>query len=265
MTAEATRPELRQRILNGETTIGCFLTLASPLTAEIAGAAGYDWVLIDLEHGSGTESEAMGQIQALSATGAASLVRVESDVRQRAGAVLDMGAAGVMFPRIEDADAARLAVAGLRYPPHGVRGIAANVRAACHGADLDGYRAWAVEGIVGIVQVETRPMLGCLEDVAAIEGVDVLFVGPKDLSAALGLFGQFDHPDYLQALEVVSAACRKHGKCAGIMLNNPGELQAHLEMGYRFLGYGSDAGFVVNGMSQTVRKLRAALAEEEAP
>lgn len=261
MFAAEKRPDLRQRIQRGETTFGCFLTLASPLTAEIAGAAGYDWVLIDLEHGSGTESEALYQIQALSATRAASLVRVESGVRQRAGAVLDMGAVGVMFPRIEDAAEAEQAVAGLRYPPDGIRGIAAGTRAAGHGVDLDGYRRWALDGIVGMVQVETLPMLDCLDEVAAIEGVDVLFVGPKDLSAALGVFGQFDHADYLAALEAVAAASRRHGKCAGIMLNSPAELQAHQEMGYRFFACGSDSGFISTGMRQTV----AALVDEDTP
>ncbi|MGK2925516.1 MAG: HpcH/HpaI aldolase family protein [Lysobacterales bacterium] len=258
------RPDLRNRVLNGDTTFGCWLTLASPLTAEIVGSAGFDWALIDLEHGSGTESEAAGQIVALAAARAASLVRVESGLRQRAGAVLDLGAAGVMFPRIENAATAGTAVAALRYPPRGTRGIAAGVRATGHGADFDTYREWAAEGVLGIVQVETLSILEELDAVAAIDGVDVLFVGPKDLSAALGVFGQFEHPDYLAALNAVANACHRQGKCAGILLNHPGELPAHRELGYRFLGCGSDGGFVTAGARRTAQALHAAIAGRDA-
>jgi len=250
---------LRGRILEGETTFGCWLTLGSPLTAELVGEAGYDWALVDLEHGAGTEREALVQIQALGATRAAPLVRVESSARQRAGRVLDMGAAGVMFPRIECADEARAAAAALRYPPEGERGVASGCRAAGFGSDFDRYREWAESGILGVLQVENEPILSCLDEVAAIDGVDVLFVGPKDLSAALGVFGQLDHPRFLEALEAVVAACRNHGKSPGILFAPAEELPTYHDMGFRFLACGSDAGFVTGGARNTVAALHAAL------
>ena len=258
-THDTTTAGLRERILGGEATLGCWLTIGSSITAELVGAAGYDWALIDLEHGAGTEREALGQIQALGPTRAAPLVRVESSVRQRAGRVLDLGAEGVMFPRIERAEEARQAVSALQYQPQGTRGVAAGTRVSRFGSDFDRYREWAAKGIVGIVQVETEPILSCLEEVASVEGVDVLFVGPRDLSAALGALGQLDHPRFLEALAAVVAACRNHGKSAGILFAQPSELPAYHEMGFRFLACGSDAGFVTGGARQTVADLNEAL------
>lgn len=253
------RTKLRQRILDGETTLGCWLTLGSALTAESIGRAGFDWALVDLEHGAGTESEAVAQLRALVGTDAAPLVRVESSARQRAGRVLDFGAAGVMFPRVESADEVQLAAAALRYPPAGVRGLAAGPPATGLGADFDRYREWAASGIVGIVQVETVPVLDCLDDVAAIDGVDVLFVGPKDLSMSLGVFGEFDHPSYVEALEAVAAACLRHGKCAGILLDRPDQFATYHGKGFRFLGCGSDGGFVSAGAVRTLAALQEAV------
>jgi 4-hydroxy-2-oxoheptanedioate aldolase len=250
---------LRQRILDGDTTLGCWLTLGSSLTAESVGRAGFDWALVDLEHGAGTESEAVGQIRTLLGTLAAPLVRVESSARQRAGRVLDFGAAGVMFPRIENADEARRVAAALRYPPEGIRGLASGTPAAGLGAHFDRYREWAASGIVGIVQVETAPILDCLDDVAAIDGIDVLFVGPKDLSMALGVFGESDHPSYVEALEAVVAACRKHGKSAGILLGQADEFATYHGMGFRFLGCGADGVFVSAGAAQTIAALQEAV------
>lgn len=250
---------LRQRALDGDTTFGCWLTMGSSPVAEIAGAAGFDWVLIDLEHGSGKESDLLTQFQALAATPAAPLVRVESLERQRAGAALDMGASGIMFPRIETIEDAQRAAASLRYPPDGVRGLAGGHRAAGYGTSLDSYREWATENIVGIAQVETTPVLECLNEVAALDGIDVLFVGPKDLSNALGIFGQFDHPRYVETLNAVVAACRDHGKAAGILLDDPGQFETMYELGFRFIGCGADTGFLGNGARSTAAALQEQL------
>src|SRR5690348_16423222 len=115
---------LKERVRKGDTLFGCLLGVGSPLTAEITGMAGYDWALIDLEHGAGGEQDALHQLQALEHTPAATIVRVESNARQRTHRVLDLGAHGIMFPRIDTPDAAHDAVAAMRYPPEGVRGVA---------------------------------------------------------------------------------------------------------------------------------------------
>src|SRR5690554_4091895 len=120
---------LKSRIINGETVNGCWLNLGSPLTAEIVGMAGFDWVLIDLEHGSGSEKDLLHQLQALQHTPATPIVRVESAERQRIHRALDMGAAGVMCPRVHHVEEATAVARALRYPPSGVRGVAKMVRA----------------------------------------------------------------------------------------------------------------------------------------
>jgi 2-keto-3-deoxy-L-rhamnonate aldolase RhmA len=118
--------KLKERLLAGETLVGCFLNLGSSLTAEIMGRAGFDFAVVDLEHGSGTEADVLSQLQALEATGCGAVVRVESHHRQRAHRVLDLGAEGIMFPRVDSASGAAAAVAGLRYPPE-VRLVAAGL------------------------------------------------------------------------------------------------------------------------------------------
>ncbi len=252
---------LKARIRCGETLLGCWLNLGSPLTTEIVGLAGFDWVLIDLEHGSGTESGVLAQLQALEHTPAAAIVRVESLERIRAQRVLDLGAEGVMFPRSRSVEEARQAAEAMRFQPEGARGAARLVRANCFGIEFDEYYASSKERLIGIVQVETREILACLDAVAAIEGVDVLFVGPTDLSLALGTYGRPDHPRYLEAIEATAAAARKAGKAAGILLPGLEEFSTYYDRGFRFIACGSDVGFVNMGartMVEELRQLRAA-------
>src|SRR5512140_733398 len=137
--AQQTAADFRGRIEAGQTVLGCFLSMGSSLSADLIGNAGYDWALIDLEHGAGDEMQALAQMQALSATGCVSIVRVESNARQRVNRVLDFGAHGVMFPRIDTAEDARAAVAAMRYPPSGVRGVAFSNRACAYGSNLRPY------------------------------------------------------------------------------------------------------------------------------
>src|SRR5918993_5641884 len=130
---------LKARLQGGEALLGCFLSLGSSLTAEIMGAAGYDWGLIDLEHGAGGEPEALLQMQALQGSGCAAFVRVEGTERQRSHRVLDFGAHGIMFPRVDTPEQAEQAVAAMRYPLGGVRGLAFSNRACMYGSNLRPY------------------------------------------------------------------------------------------------------------------------------
>jgi 4-hydroxy-2-oxoheptanedioate aldolase len=248
--------DLKAKIRQGKTLLGCWLNLGCSLTAEIVGAAGFDWVLIDLEHGSGAESAVLHQLQALEHTPAAAIVRVESLERQRVHRVLDFGTEGVMFPQIRCVEEAQQAVATLRYQPDGQRGAARMVRAAGFGADFNDYCARSKERLVGIVQVETKEILDSLDAVAAIDGVDVLFVGPTDLSFALGTFGQAHHPRFLEAIEATAVAARKAGKSAGILLPSVEEFNLYLELGFRFIACGSDIGFVNSGARKMIEDLR---------
>ena len=246
---------LKKRIRNGKTLIGCWLNLGSPVTAEIVGLAGFDWVIIDLEHGTGTESDVLRQLQALEHTPAASLVRVESYERQRFHRILDLGAEGIMCPRINNPEEAQRAARAMRYPPEGVRGIAHMVRATSFGVNAADYVANSKDALVGIIQVESEQALNSVDDIAAIDGVDVLFVGPSDLSMALGIFGQLDHPRFIDALKVTAAAAEKAGKASGILMRNPQEFKKYHDLGFRFIACGADATFVLSGAQSTVNAL----------
>ncbi|WP_266366319.1 HpcH/HpaI aldolase family protein [Tellurirhabdus rosea] len=248
---------LKKRLQQGETLNGCWLNLGSPLTAEMVGMAGFDWVLIDLEHGAGSEKDALYQLQALEHTPAGVIVRVESAEPQRIHRILDMGAEGIMCPRISSPAEAQKVVSGLHYPPHGSRGVAKMVRASGFAQHFNQYYETARDTILGVVQIETVEILNHLDEVAAMDGVDVLFIGPADLSMALGIFGQFDHPRFREALRETVNAAQKAGKATGILFFNPDDYPVYHDLGIRLIACGADATFVAEGARSMARKLNA--------
>ena len=240
--------ELRSRVLGGETLIGVFSDLGSPLAVELLGRAGFDWVVLDLEHGSATEADLLGLLYAAATTSMAPIVRAQSGERLRIGRALDLGAAGVMVPQSQSIEQVREAVTYLRYPPAGVRGVALRTRGGGMGEVGHADLARVInERVLGVIQVESRAVVADADAIAAIDGVDVLFVGPADLSHALGVPGRFDEPVYLDALRTVVEACRNHGKAAGILLYDSAGLARHLDLGFRFIGLGSEGTFVTAG------------------
>ena len=248
--------QLKARLRNKEAVIGCWLNLGSAVTAEIVALAGFDWVLIDLEHGAGGEQDVIAQLQAISATPTAALVRVESHDKRRIHRVLDMGAEGVICPHIDDALQAREAVDGIRYPPHGSRGVAKMVRATGFGKDFNAYYAQSNDEILGVMQVESPEALLHLDEIAAMDGVDVLFIGPADLSMSLGIFGQFDHPLFVDAVNATIAAAERAGKATGILLFNPDDYARYFELGIRMIACGADATFVAEGSRTMASRLQ---------
>jgi 4-hydroxy-2-oxoheptanedioate aldolase len=250
----------RERVLGGETLFGSWAGLGSPLAAELVGRAGFDWVLVDLEHGAATEAELLAHLHAIEGTAAAALVRPQSGERLRIGRALDTGAAGVVIPRLDSTAEAREAVSFLRYPPGGVRGVALLTRGARLGTVGHGDVSTINQDIVGIVQVESPGALRDAGEIAAIDGVDVLFVGPADLSHSLGVPGRFSDPTYQAALKAVVAACRENGKAAGILLYDHASFGPHLELGFTFVGLGADASFVVSGAAAALAAARSSRA-----
>jgi 4-hydroxy-2-oxoheptanedioate aldolase len=240
--------ELRARTRAGETLIGVFSDLASPLAAELCGRAGFDWIVLDLEHGAATEADLLALLYAVDTTPMAPIVRPQSSERLRVGRALDLGAAGIMLPQLQSIDEVRTAVGYLRYPPAGQRGVALRTRGARLGTIGHADIARVVnEQIVGIVQIESTGGLGAAHEIAALDAVDVLFVGPADLTHSLGIPGRFDEPAYQDALRSVVAACRAHGKAAGILIYDASGLPPLLELGFTFIGLGSEGSFVSTG------------------
>ena len=240
--------DLRTRVRAGETLIGAFSDLGSPLAAELLGQAGFDWIVLDLEHGSATEADLLGLLHAVETTDAHAVVRAQSAERLRIGRALDLGAEGIMIPQTRSLDEVREAVTYLRYPPSGVRGIALRTRGAGMGSIAHEDVARVVnERVTGIVQVESRAIVEAATEIAALPEVDVLFVGPADLSHALGVPGRFDDPGYLDAIRMVVAAADRHGKAAGILIYDAAGLPRHIDLGFRFIGLGSEGSFVSTG------------------
>jgi 4-hydroxy-2-oxoheptanedioate aldolase len=248
--------QLKNRLKSGETLIGCWLNLGSSVTAEIVGLSGFDWVLIDLEHGAGEPKDLLHQLQALEHTGATAIVRVESYQKERIHRVLDLGAAGVMCPRISSAAEARLAVAGMHYPPLGIRGVAKMVRATGFGKDFNSYKSGTADNLLGIIQIETKEALDELDEIAATPGVDVLFIGPADLTVALGIDGDLNHPLFLNAVDQIVKAAKKASKAVGILLFDPADFVKYQNQGIQLIACGSDATFVATGARELYRTLR---------
>jgi 2-keto-3-deoxy-L-rhamnonate aldolase RhmA len=237
--------DLRKRLAAGETLFGTFLGLGSSLAAEACALAGFDWLLVDLEHGGGDESSLLGQQLAADAHGVPLLVRVESTDRIRAGRVLDLGAEGVMFPRLESVADAEQAVRHLRYPRQGDRGVATYNRACGFGTHPEALDT-ANDRIVGIIQVENRPAVERVAEIAAVPGVDVLFIGPRDLSYDLGVPGDTTAPAFQEAVQRVLAAADRAGIAAGILAPDADTARQYADEGFRFIGVSSDATLLAN-------------------
>ena len=246
---------VRDRLAAGETLYGTFLGLGSSLAAEACAVAGFDWLLVDLEHGGGDERALLQQVMAAEARRVPMLARVESAERIRTGRLLDTGVAGIMFPRLESVDDVRTAVRHLRYPPEGDRGVATYNRVYDFGLRPEGL-ATANDSVVGVVQVESRRAVESAAGMAAVPGVDVLFVGPRDLSTDLGCPGRFDHPDFLSALDQVLAAAKNGGIAAGILAGDATQAAVYTDLGFRFVGVGSDASLLARAAADAVTRLR---------
>jgi 4-hydroxy-2-oxoheptanedioate aldolase len=249
--------DLHPRLAAGETLFGAFAGVGSPVATEIMARAGFDWLILDLEHGAGTEADLLANLHAMGATPAAALVRPQSGERLRIGRALDLGAHGIMVPRVDTPEQAREAISFMRYPPDGGRGLALSTR----GAGLGEFGHTQIQAInrrlLGIIQVESRSAVDHADEIAAIDGVDVLFVGPTDLSHSLGIPGRFDDPVYLDALRHVTASTEAAGKVAGILLRDASSLPRHRELGFRFIGLGSDGAFIADGARAVLAATRA--------
>jgi 2-keto-3-deoxy-L-rhamnonate aldolase RhmA len=250
---------LKARIQAGEHVVGTFLNLGSPLATEICSTMGMDWVLLDLEHGAGPEADLLAHAQATGNGTASLLVRVEANDRPRFARALDIGAAGVMVPRVETAEEAATAISSMQYPPVGTRGVALGTRAARFG--VEGFEPIHRAGsqLLGVIQIESERAVSNVDAIAAVPGVDVLFVGPADLTFSMGIPGQTRDPRFVDALEKVNAAARRHHKAAGFLMRSVEELDTYIGLGYTFLGISTDSGVLASGMRALAAGFRQAV------
>ena len=252
---------LAAAVRSGTPTLGTFIGSASPIAAEVCAAAGVDWVLLDLEHGAGGEDQVRDVVPAAGSYGVPTVVRVESAARIRMGRVLDSGAAGIMLPRMNTVDEVSEAVRHLRYPPAGDRGVATYNRACRFGLD-PGALDRADSEVLGVIQIESAAAVGNAEAIAALDGVDVLFVGPRDLSHDLGVPGDLTAPAFTEAIEHVLAAGRRHGKACGLLVADGAAAARRLDQGWSFVGIGSDSTLLAAAVTAEFGRARTAIKSE---
>lgn len=231
----------RRRLLAGETLIGSWCALASPISTEILGLAGFDWLVLDGEHAPNDIITFVPQLMALKGSHSAPVVRPPCNEPVIIKRLLDIGFNNFLVPFVETEEEARRAVASTRYPPAGIRGVSVSHRSNMYGT-LPDYNQSINDNITVLVQIETRQAVDHIDAIAAVDGVDGIFVGPGDLSAALGYLGQPAHPEVLDVIKHIFDRARAAGKPAGILAPVEADARRYLEWGATFVAVGSDLG-----------------------
>ncbi len=232
---------LKQKLKNKETTIGSWISIGHSAIAEIMAKAGFDWLVIDMEHSVIELREAHELMQAIDLGGIPSIVRLTSNDENQIKRVMDGGAHGVMVPLINSAAEAERAVASVYYPPRGKRGTGL-ARGQGYGATFQEYRKWLDENGLVVVMIEHIDGVNAADEILAVKGVDAYMIGPYDLSSSLGVAGQFDNPAVIDAIARIREAGEKAGIPGGIHVVDPdlGDIAKRMEEGFTFIGYGMD-------------------------
>nr|WP_321524672.1 HpcH/HpaI aldolase/citrate lyase family protein [uncultured Cohaesibacter sp.] len=237
----------KTRLKKGETQIGLWLGLGDPSVAELCGGTGFDWLLIDGEHGPNGLRDTLSQLRAIGAQTQA-VVRTRDDNRAEIKQMLDIGAQTLLVPMIESGKQAAEVVRSAKYPPHGVRGVGAALARASSYNGISDYLQTANDEICVLLQVESKAGLDALDEILAVDGVDGVFVGPADLAADLGYLGRPGAPEVQEIVNVTLKKIRTAGKAAGILTSDQILAQGYKELGVEFLAIGSDVGVLRGGL-----------------
>lgn len=244
----APKNSLKAALANGRMQRGVWLNLASPIATEIAAQAGFDWCLIDAEHGPNDGPLILSQLHAMSGAASTPVVRLPvADVRLVKQA-LDLGVQSLLIPMIETVDQAQNMVRATRYPPDGIRGVGASLARASGYGKVEDYVATANAEICLILQVESHAALQEAGAIAALDGVDAVFIGPADLAADMGHSGNSDAPDVQAAIDACIADIRETGTAVGILAFDPVAQSRYAEQGVTFIGVGSDVTTLATGL-----------------
>jgi 4-hydroxy-2-oxoheptanedioate aldolase len=248
--------DFKRNLAAGKPQIGMWLTLCSPAATEVAAGAGFDWLLIDMEHAPNELPDVAHHLRAAEGGTAEPVVRVpwnEPVVVKRA---LDTGARSLLFPFVQSAEEARQAVRATRYPPDGIRGVSGVSRATRYGRVADYYDRAAGELCV-LVQIETRKAVAAIEEIAAVPGVDGLFIGPADLSADLGFKANWSGAEAWGAIIAAGERIQKAGKAAGFLSAREEDCRRVLAAGFGFVAVGTDTGMLARGTDALVKMYKA--------
>jgi 4-hydroxy-2-oxoheptanedioate aldolase len=253
---ELQRNAFKHAIAAGKLQVGLWSSLCSNIVAEVIGAAGFDWIVLDSEHSPNEIPNLMSQMQAMQGGTATPVVRPAWNDAVLAKRALDIGAQTLLFPYVQNAEEAKRAVASTLYPPAGIRGVAVATRAGRYGR-TPGYLTKANAEICVLVQVETKTALDELEAIAKVDGVDGVFIGPSDLAASFGHLGNPQHPDVQKAIQDAVTRLKKLGKPAGILTSNEEEARRYIGWGYVFVAVGADIGLLRLSADALAKKFKS--------
>ena len=256
--------QFKRAIASGRTPLGAWLGSGAASTAEALGCAGFDFLVVDMEHTPIDTPQMIGILQAIAGTPAQAIVRPPWNDMVMVKRALDAGAQSLLLPFVQNADEARRAVAYTRYPPDGVRGVAGTHRGSRYGT-VPNYLKRANEEICVIVQIETLPALAKLDEIAAVPGIDSIFIGPSDLSASMGHLGDIVHGAVQEHLAAAAKACRRAGKPSGIIGPTPEMVARFIDYGYSWVAIGSDMGFMVGRAQEYLSRFRGSGASADKP
>jgi 2-keto-3-deoxy-L-rhamnonate aldolase RhmA len=247
---------LARRDLPAGYPVGSFVMSASPLVAEAMGCAGFDWAVIDMEHTPLDLADLAHMLQAVAGTPMLPVTRVPWNDTVMVKRVLDAGAQTLLFPFVQNADEARKAVAACKYPPMGVRGMAAMSRGSRFGTVKDYFKV-ANGGVSVIVQIETPQAMDQLEAIGQVEGVDSLFIGPGDLGGARGYVGDLLNPAVVEVMARSVQRCHALGKPIGTVGGTPEAVAIYRKAGFDYIGVASDLGLMMRTCAATLSAIRA--------
>ncbi|MBC3301980.1 4-hydroxy-2-oxoheptanedioate aldolase [Pseudomonas sp. SWRI18] len=254
----------KQRLHSGEAQIGLWLGLADAYCAELAANAGFDWLLIDGEHAPNDLRGMLGQLQAVAPYPSHPVIRPVIGDTALIKQVLDIGAQTLLVPMVESAVQAQELVKAIHYPPNGVRGVGSALARASRWNSIPGYLDRADEQMCLLVQIENREGLANLDAIAAVDGIDGVFIGPADLSASMGFRGNPGHPEVQAAIEDAIARIRKAGKAAGILSADPVLARRYIELGAAFVAVGVDTTVLMRGLQSLAAAFKGSLAPASA-
>jgi 4-hydroxy-2-oxoheptanedioate aldolase len=247
----------KRALREGRQQIGLWCSLPGAYVAEAVAGSGFDWLLFDTEHSPTDPLSVLPQLQAVEPYDVSAVVRPASNDPVLIKRILDLGAQSLLIPYIQNADEARAAVRAMRYPPDGIRGVAGLTRATRFGR-IPGYAKIAAEQLCLLVQIETEQALGNLESIAAVDGVDGVFIGPADLAASLGIAGELGNPKLIAKIEDAIRRIRACGKPAGILTPDNAFAARCIELGTLFTAVGVDAGILARGTEKLAQQFRNA-------
>jgi 2-dehydro-3-deoxyglucarate aldolase len=233
--------QFRQDLRAGKRLIGCWSSLASPITAEILGLAGFDWILFDAEHSPNEVTTFVPQLMALKDSRSAPVVRPPTNEPVVLKRLLDIGFYNYLIPFVSSAEEAQRAVAATRYPPQGIRGVSVAQRSNRYGT-VPGYFQKVNDAIAIMVQIESAGGIENIDAICEVDGVDGIFIGPSDFAAALGHLGNPGHPDVQGQMQHVFARAKAHDKPLGILATVEADARRYMTMGATFVAVGSDLG-----------------------